>query len=128
VDNKLFKAAVERAYLKLSAMDNAEFEALLLKNQNGDYAKIVRETNFPGVGIYETAVPFKSGCYTLNFDTYILTSKESFKYVLDSTKAFIIPDSEVLTYAWTFTRGSEQITNANDWNIHEQDYSWAMAA
>ena len=118
---KLFKEAVERAYLKLAAMDDAEFDALLLKNQNGEYAKIVRETNFPGVGTAESIPYLESIC----FDTYIQIPSQSFAYAVDSTGSFIIHDTATLAHGWIF---NGIVANANDWIIHDEDYSWAMAA
>ncbi|MHB8772629.1 MAG: hypothetical protein ACYC7J_16670 [Syntrophales bacterium] len=121
MNKRLFKEAIENAYLKLAAMDDAEFEALLAKNKDGEYARIVRETNSPGVGTSERIPYLESIC----FDTYIQISSQSFAYALDSTGSFIIHDASVLADGWLF---NGIVTNANNWNIHDEDYSWAMAA
>lgn len=130
MNNKLFKDAVERAYLKLSALDDAEFKALLSRNIDGEYAKIVRETNFPGIGIYdENLSGFEIDYHPINFDTCVQSSFESIEYaniLYDNTNCFIVGTIPI-TAGWVLS-GTQKIARADNYDIQDQDYLWAKAA
>lgn len=131
---KTFEDAIEKAFLKLSTMDDAEFTALLKNNENGDYAKIVRATNFPDVGIFEhTLSDFEISCHPTSFYTYIQSSHKPFIYeniLTEWIKCYAAQyDIPKVTVGWMLN-GYTKIVKADnyDWDIQDQEYLWAIAA
>jgi hypothetical protein len=130
MDNRIFEEAIETAYLKLSSMDDDEFKKLLLKNKHGDYAQIVRATNFPDIEDYDKLSDIDN-----YFQSIIVKGQGEFTWELNidytgSSKVYFNAFDFQLMYAQkSYCAADNYDSVVVPSNVYsDEGYEWAQAA